>query len=513
LAAWRDLFRGWSGRKSITTLDLFREIYGSLTSRSGKTVNLETALQVSTVFACSRVIGNGIAQVPLKVMRKDGRSRTEVPDHPLARVLRRPNPWQTEFEFRTTMSWHLELALNFYAFKGMIGEEVRELIPIEPARVKTRQEKDLSIVHRVYSSDLATFRDFPAEAIWHVRGPSWNSYVGMDFLKLAREAIGLAIAVEDAIAGLHKNGVQASGTYSVDAKLNKEQHKDLRDWLIEDMSKNPGAPLILDRAAKWSQTQMSSVDAQTRETRRDQVEEVCRFFGVMPIMVGFSDKVATYASAESMFTAHRENCLSPRWKMWQDSMDRWLLTDRDRDQGIYTDFVEEGMLAATAKDKADVVLKLVNGGVMTPNEGREKYELDPVDGGDELREPVNVAQQQGDNADGDAGGGSSKAAPASATSVIFHQGAIQVKTDVHPGDVKVETFVEPAAVAPTIDARSEHHHHISSPITLQPAQVKTEVIMPSEMKITGMPTRESVSDTERDGKGNIARVKQTEKDA
>jgi HK97 family phage portal protein len=510
-----DLFR-WRGRKSVSTLDLFRELYRGRESLSGKTVNLQTAIGVSAVFACARVIGNGMAQVPLKLMQKTGKSRLEAVGHPLTKVFRKPNPWQTGFEFRQTMSWHVELCGNFYAFINRLGGEIRELIPIEPGRVTVVRKANLELVYKVRGEVEGNEREFPAEAIWHVRGPSWNSWMGLDVLQAARDAIGLALSLEEAQAGIHKNGIQPSGIYSVEGKLNPDQYKALRDWLESEYTKNPGRPLILDRAAKWMQTQMSSLDAQTRETRRDQIEEICRFFVVMPIMLGYSDKVATYASAEQMFLAHAVHTLDPRWKMYQDSLDVWLLTERERDEGFYFKFIEEGMIAASAKDKKDTLLGYVNGGVMTPNEGRDKLDLNPDKDpkSDELREPVNVAQQQGGNAGGDASGASGKGAPAgpASTSVTFHEGAIQVKTEVHPGEVKVETFVEPANVKPEI--RVENNNHIPpTQVTVQPAETKTEVIMPSEVKITGMPPRESVSETERDAKGNIARVKQTEKDA
>jgi HK97 family phage portal protein len=163
-----------------------------------------------------------------------------------------------------------------------------------------------------------------------VRGPSWNGWSAIEPLKAARDAIGLAIAIEESQAGLHANGVQTSGAWSVEGKLTPDQHKALREWIEKEHAgaPNAGKALILDRAAKWMQTQMTGVDAQTLESRRNQVEEICRFFGVMPIMAGYSDKAATYASAEQMFLAHVVHTLSPRWERYEQSMDAYLLTDK-----------------------------------------------------------------------------------------------------------------------------------------------------------------------------------------
>jgi hypothetical protein len=116
-----------------------RDLRRPWATKSGRTVNLATAIQVSAVFACNRVIGNGMAQVPLKLMRESGKTRLPATDHPLYTVMgRKPNPWQTSFEFREMMSWHVELAGRFVAFKNAPAGRILELIPFEPARSRSR---------------------------------------------------------------------------------------------------------------------------------------------------------------------------------------------------------------------------------------------------------------------------------------------------------------------------------------------------------------------------------------
>lgn len=403
--AWRDLFR-W-GRKSASSLELFREIYGRLWStKSGRTVNLDTAIQVATVFACCRVLGNGIAQVPLKLMRFDGHKRLPATDHPLYALLAlSPNPRQTSFEFRQLMSWHIELSGNFYAFKIAPAGAVKELWPLDPSRMKVEELDDLSLRY-TYSSKDGSPKEIPAEMIWHVRGPSWNSAMGIYILQAAREAVGLAMAIEEAQAQLHQNGVQTTGGWSVEGTLKPDQYESLRKWIEREHAgaQNAGRPFIIDRAGKWVSTQMTGVDAQTLESRKEQIAEICRFFGVMPIMAGYTDKATTYASAESMFLAHAVHTLSPRWTMYEQSMDLNLLTERDRRGGLYFDFVEEGMIRGSVKDTTDAIVGRVNGGLMTPNEGRAALDLNPDSdpASDKLRIPVNTVQDpKGGKPEGD----------------------------------------------------------------------------------------------------------------
>lgn len=382
--------------KSGDPLSLFREIYGSLATKSGKTVNVGTAIEVSTVFACCRIIGEGIAQVPLKLMResKDGKSRVPAKDNQLYNILAfRPNPWQTSFEYRETMAWHLTLTNNHYSFINRLRGKIMELIPLTPASVNIVRASDLTLTYEV-TADNGSKQTFPAESIWHVKGPSWNSWTGLEAVKLAREAVGLAMATEEASSSLHKNGVRPSGVYSVEGTLKDDAYKSLSNWVNTHLggAENTGKALILDRAAKWQSTAMSGIDAQSLETRRFQIEEMCRFFRVMPIMVGYSDKAATYASAEQMFLAHVVHTLAPWYQRLEQSIDANLLTDKDRASGLYSCFIEEGLLRGSMAETKETLLGYVNGGLMTPNEGRAKLDMNPDSdpASDKLRIPANI---------------------------------------------------------------------------------------------------------------------------
>jgi HK97 family phage portal protein len=385
-----------SEQKGMSSLDLFREIYGGKTTATGKTVNIDTAIQVSAVFACNRVIGNGMAQVPLKLMResKDGKTKVPAKDHRLYKVLAsKPNRWQTSFQWRQMVSWHVELTGNHFSFINRVFGEIVELFPFQPGSVRVI-ELSLGEYEYEVTAPNGSKKIYPAESILHLRGPSWDGIHGLEVVKIAREAIGLAMATEESAATLHKNGVRTSGTYSVEGNLSETQQKALSKWIEEHYagSQNTGKPLILDRAAKWISSQMTGVDAQALETRKNQIEEICRFYGVMPIMAGYSDKTATYASAEQMFLAHIQHCLAPRWTDYEQSFDAKLLTEKERDSGLFCNFVEEGMIRGSIKDTKDVLLGYVNGGLMTPNEGRSKLDLNPDSdpASDKLRVPANI---------------------------------------------------------------------------------------------------------------------------
>lgn len=375
---------------ATSSLELFREIYGGRASKSGQTINLETAFRVSVAFACLKVLSQGGAQVPFKLYRETESSgmtkRAPAKDHSLYDlVATAPNDWTTSFEFRETLVLHAALG-NAYAFKNKgFGGKILEMILLDPSKVEKVQAEDYSIGFKVTGKSGAV-KIFPADAIWHVKGPSWNGVLGMDILSMAREALGLAIATEDSQSKLHAKGVRPSGTYSVDGNLTPQQYKDLKAWIDKEFAgaENSGAPMILDRGAKWFSQAMSGIDAQHLETRKFQIEEVCRFFGVMPIMVGYSDKAATYASAEQMFLSHVVHTLSPWYARVENSADLHLLTKKERASGLYFKFMASGLLRGAAKDRAEYYAKALGSGGspawMTQDEVRGLEELNPFGG-------------------------------------------------------------------------------------------------------------------------------------
>lgn len=401
MANWRQKVGAWiSGERKTSSLELFREIYGGRSSRSGAEVTAQSSLEVSTVLACCRVIANGVAQVPWPLLQetKDGR-RHKASDHDLYPLLhRKPNRWQTSFEFRETVMFHVLLGYNAYVFVNRVGiaRKIVELVPLEPARVETKLRSDQSIEYRV-SDGKGGVQVFGADAIWHIRGPSWNGWLGMDGLKLAREAIGLSITLEQGQAEFQKNGAQTSGVLSPKDKLSGEQYEFLAAWLDKHMpgGERFGKPLIVDGGATYTNTSMTAIDQQLVESRKHQIEEICRAFGVMPIMVGHADKTATYASAEQMFLAHVVHTLSPWYQRLEQSADVNLLTEADREAGFYTKFNPNALMRGAAKDRAEFYAKALGDtqkpGWMLRNEVRALEELDPVDGGDVFPELITAA--------------------------------------------------------------------------------------------------------------------------
>lgn len=361
-------------------------------SKAGPSVNQKNIWRVSAAMACMAVRARGMAQVPFKLFQEtevNGLRRIQAArQHPIYdKVAAKPNGWQTSYEFREQLELHLCLG-NAFIFLNRYRDKVEEMFVLRSVRAE--QKEDMSIRYWVRGKS-GEEREVPAANIWHLRGLSWDGFLGMDTLDMAKEALGLSMALENTAASLHANGVRPSGTYSVEGALDKDQHAALTAW-IKKNALTPGLPLILDRNAKWLSQAMTSVDAQHKEMRDQQIEEVCRFFGVLPIMIGYTgNKASTYASAEAMFTAHKVHTLAPEYVRIQESADVNLLTDKERAQGYYFKFVVSALSWASLKDQADYFSKSLGAGGSpawhTQDEIRAFLECDAM-GGEAARLPI-----------------------------------------------------------------------------------------------------------------------------
>lgn len=358
---------------------------------AGVAVNDKTALQVSTVLACVKVIADGCATPKLHVFReKPDLTREKAVNIPEYRLLaRRPNEWQTSFEWRRQMTIHAALTGTGLSIKVRgDNRRVRELIPVQPGRWDVTKVGRYELRYRCWD-EFGLIGEFEPDDVFLLNGVQWDWCSSLNAVHLARHAIGLAIATEKSQSAMHKNGLRTSGVYSVEGTLTNEQYQRLTEWI--DKKSGPskaGTPLILDKGAKWLSTAISGVDAQHVETRRLQVEEICRSYGVFPIMVGHSDKTATFASSEAFFSAHLIHCLAPWHEAWAQRFDEMLL---DGAGPLFTEFDTRYMRAGSIKDRALYARTMIEMGLLNANEYRDEEGRDPRPGGDEYLKPMNMS--------------------------------------------------------------------------------------------------------------------------
>lgn len=367
----------------------WQALFGGRTSKAGVSVNIDSALAVSTVLACVRVLANGVAQLPLKVFHEADDESLKPARETSAYDLfyRRPNEWQTSFEFRETMMMHAVLAGNGYAIKNVYKGETRELLPIRPGTYTEELTPDYGFLLHVNDS-FGRIGTFTRDQLFHISGPSFSSILGMNAVRLAREAIGLAIATEETHASLHANGARPGGIISIDGAIGDKARDRIKTQLTDYQgAANASRAMVLDKGATWTPFGMTGVDAQHLDTRRFQIEEICRGFGVFPQMVGYADKTATFASAESFFLAHVIHSLMPWLERWEQAIGRDILP---RKSDLVARFNPRGLLRGDAKSRAEYYASGILNGWLTRNEARRFEDMNPLDGLDKPLVPLNM---------------------------------------------------------------------------------------------------------------------------
>jgi HK97 family phage portal protein len=372
---------------------------------AGRTVDQSSAVDVPAVFCAARVIAEGIAQMPVRVMRMDDDRESGLPSwradrgHWAQRVLaERPNGWQTAYEFREGMIFCAVLGGGALAIKNTVRGEVRELLPVPPGSWSVRQLADWSLRFRVAYADK-THGEFTRDEVFFIRGPSMDGISALPAVRQARQAIGLSQALEAQQAKLAGNGGKPSGVLSFEKELTPQARENLRaTWQQRFGPGGEGGIAILDGDAKFHSMTMTSVDAQYVETRRLQIEEIARAFRVQPIMLMQADKAATYASAEQMFRMHVTHTLGPWVERFENAANRDILGN---ETGITIDLDERNLLRGDFKDQADYYVKALGAGGqpgwMTPNEIRAEVGLNPMPGDWANSVPRGAMNPEGDD--------------------------------------------------------------------------------------------------------------------
>lgn len=353
---------------------------------AGPTVNERSALDVTAVFCAARVIAEGIAQMPVRVLSERYDDATGLPSlridrahwaHQLLAVT--PNSWMTSYEFREGMIFNAVLGRGAIAIKNMVRGQVRELLPVPAGSWSVEQLPDWTLRIRVDYADK-THGYFSLPEVFYLRGPSLDGVEAVPAIKAAREAIGLSQMLERQQARLAGNGGKPSGVLSFANKLAPETVEKLRDtWQARFGPNGEGGIAVLDSDAKFQSMMMTSVDAQHLETRRLQIEEIARAMRVQPIMLMQADKAATFASAEQMFRNHVVHTLGPWVERFEQAANRDILGN---ETGRRIDLDERNLLRGDFKDQAEYYTKALGAGGqpawMTVNEIRAEVGLNPL---------------------------------------------------------------------------------------------------------------------------------------
>jgi HK97 family phage portal protein len=354
-------------------------------------VGPDAALQVSTVWACVKLLVETIASLPLFLYRTDAAgNRTLARDDELYAVLHdSPNRRQTAQEFWEFMLLNLVLRGNAFArIERGVGGRAYALWPLAADQVEVKVLPDGSLAY-AYAIDSAVLI-YAEGDILHIRGMG-NGTVGMSPLDYMRASVGLAISAQDHTAATYRKQARRPGILMTDKVLTPDQRKALRDSFGEIASGGQKELYILEASFKFEPIGMSPADIQLLETRRFAVEDLARWFGVPSVLINDTSKTTTWGTGvEQIIEGFYKFTLRPQLERIEQALHRRVLTTAQRVAGLHAEFSFDALLRANAKDRFELYAKGVQNGITTRNECRQLENLSPIEGGDVLTAQVNL---------------------------------------------------------------------------------------------------------------------------
>lgn len=360
---------------------------------SGEYVTAHNALRNMAVLRSVSLYAESIGMLPVNLVEK-GDAKKIATAHPAHRLLKvKPNTWQTPYEFKSQMEANVMVHGRAYARVIRSRGRPLYLIPLDPQRVTPELTDDWTMVYKWQRKDGGQI-ELAASDVLHLRDLSLDGIEGMSRVKLAGEAIGLALQAEKAAARLFRNGVMAGGAISAPNQLSDKAYKNINDSLE---SKYAGAGnahkwMVLEegmKAEKWTNT---ASDDQHIENRNHQIQEVARAFGI-PRPLLMMDDTSWGSGIEQLGIFFIVYGLQHRFTSWEQATGRVLLDESEQDN-VHFKFNERALLRGTLKDQADFFAKASGAGGHAPwmsqNEVREVSDLprslDPA--ADRLRNPM-----------------------------------------------------------------------------------------------------------------------------
>ena len=360
---------------------------------SGKPVNERTAMQMTAVYSCVRILSEAVAGLPLHLYRyTEGGSKEKALDHPLYRLLHdEPNPEMTSFNFRETMMGHLLLYGNAYAqiIRNARGEVVG-LYPLMPNKM-TVDRDSAGRLYYLYTRgsddspvDTETGQVYlPPEQVIHIPGLGYDGIVGYSPLAMAKNAVGLAIATEEYGAKFFANGAAPGGVLEHPGTI-KDPQRVKDSWNVAYQgSGNAHRIAVLEEGMKYQPIGISPEQAQFLETRKFQINEIARIYWVPPHMVGDLEK-SSFSNIEQQSLEFVKYTLDPWICRWEQSLKRRLFTEEEK-QEYFVKFNVDGLLRGDYQSRMNGYAVARQNGWMSANDIRELENLDRIpaeEGGD-----------------------------------------------------------------------------------------------------------------------------------
>ena len=354
------------------------------TSGAGKSVTVSSAIQMSTVYACVRVIAETVASLPLHVYEITDKGSMKAAGHPLYRILHdEPNAEMSSFIMRETMLSHLLLWGNSYSQIIRSGRNsIIALYPLMPDHMEVDRDSKGRLVYTYTTTEGQTVKLQP-EDVLHIPGLGFDGIMGYSPIALERNAVGLGIAAEEYGAKFFANGARPSGVLTHPNTV-KDPKRLRESWnAAYGGSANANKVCILEEGMTYAPISIPNSEAQFLETRKFQVEEICRIYRVPPHLVCNLDR-ATFSNIEHSSIDFAVHTIRPWLVRIEQAMNRALFSETEKGR-FFVQFNIDGLMRGDYKSRMEGYAIGRQNGWLSANDIRELENLNPLedeDGGD-----------------------------------------------------------------------------------------------------------------------------------
>ncbi|MDY6309245.1 MAG: phage portal protein [Oribacterium sp.] len=383
MSIFKGIFRSRDKPRDSTSGSSYRFFFGG--TSSGKVVTERSAMQITAVYCCVRILSEAVASLPLHLYRyTENGSKEKALDHPLYELLHdEPNPEMTSFVFRETLMTHLLLWGNAYAQIIRNGKgEVIALYPLMPNRMTVNRDEDGNLYYEYQTSqdeahtmDGSIVRLSPLDVL-HIPGLGFDGLVGYSPIAMAKNSIGMTMAAEEYGAKFFSNGATPGGILEHPGVV-KDTEKVRESWNAAfGGSSNANRVAVLEEGMKYTPISISPEQAQFLETRKFQIDEIARIFRIPPHMIGDLEK-SSFSNIEQQSLEFVKYTLDPWVSRWEQSMRRALLRPEEKKEYFFK-FNVDGLLRGDYQSRMNGYATARQNGWMSANDIRELENLDRI---------------------------------------------------------------------------------------------------------------------------------------
>ena len=376
--------------KPLTDSSILQMIGADSSSVTGKNVTEITALGLASVWRAVQVTSNVPASLPFHAYRESGDgARVRAAGHS-ARLMDDPHPDSTKFEFWQTVYFHRKLWGNAYIRKlrNPLGQ-IAEMWTIHPGRVRVGRESEGG--RKVYVIDGDVDNPLSDAEILHIPGLGYDGICGVSPIRAARESVGFGLAAQEYGNRLFGSGALATGVLQTEQRLTQQQADRIAQrWKAKRTGlASAHETVVLDSGAKFHQLSIPPGDTQFLESRRFQVIETCRWFGLPPFLMFETEKSTSWGTGlEQQALGWVQFDLGPDLTAVEQRVTKHIL----KPTPVYAKYALEGLLRGDSKARAEFYKAMWDIGVLSTNEIRAYEEKAPVEGGDVRYRPLNMGE-------------------------------------------------------------------------------------------------------------------------